>query len=110
MRTKLGQSIRFFGTACFWLFGLVGFLISLSIVDAAAGFWGFVIAFVVAPITFAAAPWYALVAHSNPFPLAINYGGSLVSGLLIWTGTKIVRDDGVRQAQPTKMSAMGVNE
>lgn len=92
MRSKLGKSVRFLGKACFWLFGLVGFLISLSIVQTAAGFWGFVIAFAVAPIAFAAAPWYALVAHGNFSPLMINYGGSLVSVLLFWTGSAIVGD------------------
>jgi hypothetical protein len=94
VRSMLGRTASLAGKVCFWLFGFAGFLVSLSIVEQAAGFWGFVVAFVVAPITFVAAPWYALVAWGNPFPLLITYGGTIASGFLFWAGAKITRTEG----------------
>ena len=89
MRSAIGKSLRGIGKVGFYIVGLLGFIISLSIVQEAAGFWGFVAAFVLAPVTFAAAPWYALVAWGNPFPLVLNYVGILFCFLLQYLGDKI---------------------
>ena len=93
MRSAIGKSIRFLGKALYWICGLIGIVISLSIIETAAGFWGFVVAFMLAPVTFIAAPWYALVHSGNPFPLVFNYGGFILSLLLQWLGEKISPPD-----------------
>ncbi len=71
------------------VFVLVSFVVSLSVVQRAAGFWGVVVAFCLAPVTFLAAPWYALVAWDNPLPLILTYGTTSLSWLVEWIGERI---------------------
>ena len=75
VRQRVGRIASSLGVVCYFVFGIVGFIVSLSIVSQVTGFWGFVIALALAPVTFAAAPWYALVHWGNWIPLLINYGG-----------------------------------
>jgi hypothetical protein len=93
MRSAIGKTIRFIGKALYWICGVIGFVISLSIIERATGFWGFLVAFMLAPVAFIAAPWYALVHLGNPFPLVFNYGGVFLSLLLQWLGEKIRPQD-----------------
>lgn len=72
--------------------GFWGFWIELGIVYEAAGFWGIVIAFSIAPITLFAAPFYALIANSDWFPLALVYGGGLVGAILCGIGFSIMEN------------------
>jgi hypothetical protein len=67
------------GVAMFYgvMTGIATLLIELAIVNDAAGFWGFVIACVLAPFTFALAPLYAGVALGDWLPAALAYGGML---------------------------------
>jgi hypothetical protein len=88
-RRVVGKTIRFVGKGLFYIVGLIGFIGALVIVNEKAGFWGFVVAFAVAPVTFVAAPWYALVAWGNPTLLVLNYGGIALSFFLQWLGEKI---------------------
>ena len=90
MRLFFGKALRGFGMAAYWIFGLIGFILSLAVVEAAAGFWGFVIAFFVFPVTFAAAPWYALIKWSNPWPLVFTYGGMIVAWIFVSIGTAVI--------------------
>jgi hypothetical protein len=89
MRPLIGNCLSGVGMIGYWIAGLLGFIISLGIVHQVVGFWGVVIAFLLAPITFAVAPWYALIAWGNPFPLILNYGGLLFCALLQYIGGKI---------------------
>lgn len=66
------------GAILFLAAGVWGFVINLAIVNAAAGFWGVVIGILILPVTFLAAPWYALVAWGNLLPVAVVYGGALL--------------------------------
>lgn len=91
MRLFLGKSLRGLGMAAYWIFGIIGSILSLAVVEAAAGFWGFVIAFVVFPVTFTAAPWYALVKWGNPWPLVFSYGGIIVAWIFVSVGTGVIR-------------------
>ena len=80
------------GGITFAILGLWGLIIELSIVNQAAGFWGVVIGFFILPITFVAAPWYALVAWGNWFPLLIVYGGGIAAAVLFGIGSLIAGD------------------
>ena len=64
------------------LAALLGFWTSVNIVSDAAGFWGFVIAFVVAPVTFAVAPLYAGMRLHDWAPAAFTYGTMFA----VWLG------------------------
>jgi hypothetical protein len=104
-RRAIGKTVRFIGNACFYLVGLLGFVGSLAIVLSVAGFWGLVFGFTLAPLTFMAAPWYALVAWGNPTMLVFNYGGIIFSFFLQWLGEKIIP-----QRVPTQQDWDKLNE
>jgi hypothetical protein len=72
--------------------GLWGFVLCLKIVTDHLGFIGGVIAFALAPVAFAFAPWYAGIADGNWFPLLLNYGGSISAGILYAIGGAIDKD------------------
>lgn len=61
-RSIVSLSLNVLGFGLMIVFGLWGFAVCLGIVNKVAGFWGVVAGFTVAPVTLAAAPWYALVA------------------------------------------------
>ena len=90
-KSKLRIAVAYVGWAVWIVSGIWGFLLSLAVVNQAAGFWGVVIGFLFFPITFAAAPWYAVVAWGNWFPLIISYGGFGVGNLLMVLGK--IEDD-----------------
>jgi len=86
---SVAQVLNFTGFALLFVFALWGFVISLGIVNKVAGFWGVVVGLTVAPVTLAAAPWYALVAWGSWYPLLICYGGTVLSGLMLWVASKV---------------------
>lgn len=90
--TTLGKLIKGCGYIIFAISGLWGFFLCLAIITEAAGFWGLVVSFFVAPITFVAAPFYAGFAWGNWFPLILNYGGGIVACALIAIGDKLTGD------------------
>ncbi len=92
MRSTLGGSFKVLGGIGFAIFGLWGFIIELAIVNQAAGFWGVVIGIMLLLVTLVAAPWYALVALGNWFPLVIVYGGVIVAAALFGIGSVIAGD------------------
>jgi hypothetical protein len=93
MRNVLGSILKVLGYIVAAIFGLWSFIIDLTIVNQMTGTWGFIIAFILFPITFLAAPWYALVARGNWFPLVIGYGGGIISVILYGIGTAIAGDE-----------------
>jgi len=72
--------------------GLMTFAMELSIVNEAAGFWGFVVACVIAPVTFALAPLYAGVAHQDWLPAVFAYGGMVSLYLGIAFGSLVSQE------------------
>lgn len=82
---------------CAWLVyaacGILGFLVSCKIIAIEWGLCGLTLAFVIAPITFAAAPWYAALAHDNWYPVLLCYGGLVPFFVLFGIGTLLTRDD-----------------
>ncbi len=88
----IGSIFSGLGGICYIVFGIWGLFISLAIVHESTGFFGFVVAFALFPITFAAAPWYALFHWGTWFPLAVNYGGVIGSGILRAIGHRLNPD------------------
>ena len=93
MRSTVGAIFMVGGWIAWVAFGIWGLLLDLAIVNHAAGFWGVVVGFFVAPVTFIAAPWYAAVAWGNWFPLVICYGGGIVASVLMLLGKAVGGSD-----------------
>jgi hypothetical protein len=89
MRHVLAWPLKALGIIAAFVLGLWAFVLELTIVNTVVGFWGVVVAFVIAPVTSAAAPWYAGVAWGNWFPLVIGYGGPMAGVLLYGLGSLI---------------------
>jgi hypothetical protein len=92
MRDIIGGIFMALGYIAFAIFGLWGFIIELSILHTVAGFGGVVIGFILLPIMFLAAPWYALVAWGTWFPVLIVYGGGIFAVVLLGIGSAITDD------------------
>ena len=92
MRNILSGIFKTLGCIVFAIFGLWGFIIELVIINEVAGFWGLVIGFMLLPVTFVVAPWYALVAWGNWFPLLIVYGGGISAAVLFGIGLSLSGD------------------
>jgi len=92
MRTKIGNTILVMGFISWFIFGLIGLYLSLGIVNKVAGFWGVVFGLCLFPITFVAAPWYALLEWGNWIPLLINYGGGIFTILLFYLAAGLSGD------------------
>jgi len=73
------------------LLGVISLIVNLVIVNEALGwgFFGIVLALVVFPVTLLAAPWYALIAWGNPFPLILTYGGFVMLLVFGWLASTI---------------------
>jgi hypothetical protein len=89
MKSAIGGIFTVVGWIGWIVLGIWGFLLDLSIISHAAGFWGVVIGFFVAPVTFIAAPWYAGIAWGNWFPVLICYGGGIVASIFMVVGKSI---------------------
>ena len=85
----MGALFKIPGYIVYVVTGLWGFFISLGIVADHWGFAGAVIAFFVAPVTLALAPWYEALANSNWFPLLLVYGGGISASVLMAIGSAI---------------------
>jgi hypothetical protein len=55
---------------------------SLALVGYLTGFWGVVMAMLLAPITLVVAPWVAVVKWGTWIPLVITYGGAILGAVL----------------------------
>lgn len=93
MRSGIGVLVKGAGYVALAISGIWGFLLNLAIIGQAAGFWGFVAAFTIFPVTYIATPWYAGVALGNWFPLLVCYGGVIVAAILMAVGSAIAGDD-----------------
>jgi len=88
-KRSVARSLNVAGIILLLGVGFWGFVVSEGIVNKVAGFWGVVIGLTVAPVTLAAAPWYALVAWGSWSPLLISYGGTIAAGLVVWAASKV---------------------
>ena len=91
-----GRLLKLVGYAVFAISGAWGFFACLFIVNKAAGFWGLVVALLITPVTFLAAPLYAGFAWRDWFPLILIYGGGICAVLLRRLGTALDADEGER--------------
>ncbi len=92
MRHVIGGPLKTLASISWVVFGIWAFILELAIVNQVAGFWGVVVAFALAPVTFVAAPWYAGIAWGVWTPLVVGYGGPIVGGILFWVGSTISGD------------------
>jgi len=74
------------------IFGFWGLILLVGVVNEIAGFLGVVIGFILFPVMFAAAPWYAAVAWGNWLPLIVCYGGGVLTAILYGLGSLIAGD------------------
>ena len=74
------------GWIAFVVVTLWGLFLCIGIIANAAGFWGIVTALLLAPITFLLAPLYSGLVLDDWFLLILNYGGGLVSMVLVGIG------------------------
>lgn len=88
----IGNLLRGVGMFVLIIAGIWGFFLCLAIISHAAGFWGLLAAIFLGPVTFIAAPLYAGFEHGDWFPLALNYGGSLVGIALVAIGNAMSND------------------
>ncbi len=76
----------------YFVAGIWGLFICLSIVVDQLGFLGGAVAFAIAPFTLMFAPWYAALAEQNWFPLALVYGSGIAASVLYGIGAAIDGD------------------
>ena len=88
----MGAIFKIPGFIVYFVAGLWGFFISLGIVVDHLGFIGGAIAFLLAPVTLAFAPWYEAIANSNWFPVMLVYGGGIGATILVAIGSAIDGD------------------
>lgn len=93
MKRTFGWFLQAAGVISFIVFGLMGFVISLQIINQVMGFWGFVIGFVLFPFAFGLAPFYALIVWGAWVPLFVNYGGLFTATVLYAAGTALKNAD-----------------
>lgn len=94
MRKILGLPLKILGVISLIIFGLWGLILLVAIVNEVAGFLGVVIGFMLLPVMFVAAPWYAVVAWGNWLPLIVCYGGGILTAVLFGLGSIIAGDEG----------------
>ena len=83
------------GCVIYGIVGLLGVFVNLWVVMEATG-WGFfavVLGMMFFPVTWVAAPWYALIAWGNPIPLAISWGGMGLAFVVVMIGGFISGDE-----------------
>lgn len=93
MRKVAGIPFKTLGVISGIIFGLWGLILLVAIVNEVAGFLGVVLGFMLFPIMFAAAPWYAGVVWGNWLPLMVCYGGGIFTAILFGLGSIIAGDD-----------------
>ncbi|MHB8070180.1 MAG: hypothetical protein ACYDIC_19990 [Desulfobaccales bacterium] len=72
--------------------GLWGLFVCLSIVSRELGFLGGAIGFFLLPVTLYFAPWYEAITYKNWFPVILVYGTTFVAAILYGIGALIDRD------------------
>jgi len=89
LRNLLGSLFKILGVISGIVFGLWGLIVLVGVVNEVAGFFGVVVGFMLFPVMFVVAPFYALVAWGNWLPLIIVYGGGILTAILYGIGSLI---------------------
>ncbi len=85
----LGKNIKSCSSIILYGGGILSFLYSLYIIFLLFGLGGAVIAFFIAPITFALLPFYVLFVLGDWILLILNYGVIIVGAILNYYGEKL---------------------
>ena len=94
MRLIIGGVLQVAAFIVWFICGLCGLLLNLAIVNKVAGFWGCVVGFMLLPVMFVVAPWYAVVEWEVRLPVAVTYGGGVAALILYGIGTVIIGNPG----------------
>ncbi len=62
--------------------GVWGLIMGLAMIGYAVGSWGVILGIILAPITLALAPWYAVFKWGTWIPFVIIYGGAAMGAVL----------------------------
>ncbi|MBE0593565.1 MAG: hypothetical protein IH616_14325 [Gemmatimonadales bacterium] len=89
MRKLVGTVFGVVGWIGWVICGFGGLGICLRILYDVGGVWGAAIGFLLGPLTFAATPWYALLAMGTWTPLLLCYAGGFASTALIGIGAAV---------------------
>jgi hypothetical protein len=75
------------GGACWVVLGFWSLVVNVKIIEAVAGFWGFLLAFVFFPIALTATPLYAFFVYGDSGPAVLSYGGTIIGFALVGLGS-----------------------
>ena len=75
VRCSVRNSLKVIGIASFGLLAVWSLVLCIGILSRVAGATGVGVGLAVFPLTFAGAPWYALLAQGDPTLLLIEYAG-----------------------------------
>lgn len=95
LRKFMGGSLFGIGVLVWLLIGIIALVVDVQVVIVGLG-WGFiggVAAILFFPLTLALAPWYALIALSNPIPLIITYPAGFLGMIIMAVGRTLAGDD-----------------
>jgi hypothetical protein len=90
---ETGALLKIISVLLYYVFGIWSLVLELIIVFHAWGYLGLWVAIIIFPATFVAAPFYALFAWHNWWPLIIGYGGYGVSYGIYLVGKRISGED-----------------
>jgi len=68
---------------------LWGLWVCLSLVDGVGGTVLVIISLIIAPFILYLAPWYAVIAHGDWFPILLVYGSTFLAGGLFLIGNAL---------------------
>lgn len=92
-KNPFGQLFRLWAWICLIGFGIADFSICFSILDKLVGSWFSTICFIFFPVVFAFAPWYALIAWKEWIPLAVVYGGGILTCMLYYISSILLKEE-----------------
>jgi len=91
---KIGGVLSFLSIFSYFIFGVWGFLLNISLVSETMGLLGVIVGVTFFPVVLIAMPWYAAVALGNWLLLEVTYGGFIIAGIFCWVADRISSNKG----------------
>lgn len=93
MKLFLGKTLAIITFGLYIVGGILSLFLTLKLVAYEWGLLGSMVAFVLAPVTFAVVPWYALAKYGALDLLIVNYGGGILLLIVRALAAKIEEGD-----------------